>query len=77
MGSSHGESLRSQITSRGWSQAVLARNAGVVTSTITRIETSPGPYCRVRTLASIAAVLEHTPESLTRQAGMPGQEHQR
>ena len=72
-----GPLIRELRTLRGSSQATLARNAGVVTSTITRIETSPSPYCRVRTLANIAAVLEHTPESLTRQAGMPGQEHQR
>jgi DNA-binding XRE family transcriptional regulator len=61
---------------RGWSQAALAQNAGLVTSTITRIETDPNPYCQARTLRNIAAVLEYLPESLTRQAaaqkGQPG-----
>lgn len=59
-----GKRLRELRMERGWSQAELARRAGVSQPTISTYETNPKTEYRAHVLFKIAAALQVSPEYL-------------
>jgi transcriptional regulator with XRE-family HTH domain len=60
-----GERLRKLRRQRGLSQEKLANRAGISITTVARLERSPRPSCRGRTLARLAAALGEQPAAMT------------
>lgn len=59
-----GRQLRIFRRQQGLTQAALARQAAVSLAVVSRLERQPGASCRSRTLARLAAALDHPPADL-------------